>query len=100
MNKIVLATDLTEEQKAKVILEYGQTWDNVESVNFQLRKDGSISNFNVNYNYEESTGSDVIDGMNLIFANKHSREYQSAKKRVSASNNGIDRARQTFGGRK
>lgn len=100
MNNIVKAEDLTTEQKASVILPYSKTWDDVVSVNFQMRKDGSVSNYSIAYKYVEQTVPDLIDAMTMLFGKKHSRVYQSAKKRLGVSNDNINSARRIYGGGK
>ena len=92
MNKIISVDNLTKEQ---VILTNGKTWDDVIAVNFQLRKDGSIANYSVDYKTDTTSG-DVVDAMNLLFADKHSRSYQSAKKRANVSNEQVNSARRLF----
>ena len=93
MNKLILVENLTEEQKQQVILTSGKTWDDVIAVNFQLRKDGSAANYSVDYKADATSGDTVTDAMNLLFADKHSKSYQSAKKRANVSNEHIDSAR-------
>ena len=92
MNKIISVENLTKEQ---VILTNGKTWNDVVAVNFQLRKDGSIANYSVDYKTDATSG-DVVDAMNLLFADKHSRSYQSAKKRANVSNEQANSARRLF----
>lgn len=87
MNKI------TKEQKEQVILTSGKTWEDVIAVNFQLRKDGSVANYKVDYKAVATNGYDVVDTMNLLFANKHSKSYQSAKRRANVSNEQVNSAR-------
>ena len=92
MNKIISVDNLTKEQKQQVSLTNGKTWDDVIAVNFQLRKDGSVANYSVDYKTDATSG-DVVDAMNLLFADKHSKSYQSAKKRANVSNEQINSAR-------
>ncbi|BAP85839.1 hypothetical protein LOOC260_113030 [Paucilactobacillus hokkaidonensis JCM 18461] len=67
MNKIILKADLTEKQKEQVILEFSKTWKNVESINCQTCKDGTITNYNINYVCDEKGRSGTIKEVNLIF---------------------------------
>lgn len=96
MNKIISVENLTKEQKKQVILTSGKTWDDVIAVNFQLRKDGSVANYKVDYKAVATNGYDVVDAMNLLLANKHSKSYQSAKKRANVSNEQVNSARRLF----
>lgn len=92
MNKIISVESLTKEQKEQVILTNGKTWEDVIAVNFQLCKDGTIANYSVDYKADATSG-DVVDAMNLLFADKHSKSYQSAKKRANVSNKQVNSAR-------
>ena len=93
MNKLILVKNLTKEQKQQVMLTNGKTWEDVIAVNFQLRKDGTIANYSVDYKAVATSGHDITDAMNLLFADQHSKSYQSAKKRANASNEQINSAR-------
>jgi len=92
MNKLILSENLTKEQKKQVILTSGKTWEDVIAVNFQLRKDGTVANYSVDYKTDATSG-DVVDAMNLLFADKHSKSYQSAKNRANVSNEQVSSAR-------
>ena len=96
MNKIISVENLTKEQKEQVILTSGKTWEDIIAVNFQLRKDGSLANYKVDYKAVATSGHDITDAMNLLFANKHSKSYQSAKKRANVSNEQANSARRLF----
>ncbi|MGK4094479.1 hypothetical protein AB0X79_08165 [Pediococcus pentosaceus] len=94
MNKIIKAEDLTSEEKNGVTLPFGRTWEDVESVNFQYKKDGSIVNYHVNYKYNcDNKGVDIVDRWQLLTGKKHSKAYQSAKKRSGISSETINSAR-------
>lgn len=93
MNKLILSENLTKEQKEQVILTSGKTWDDVIAVNFQLRKNGTVANYSVDYKTDATSGDIVTDAMNLLFADKHSKSYQSAKKRANVSNEQVNSAR-------
>lgn len=93
MNKLILSENLTVEQKKQVRLTNGKTWDDVIAVNFQLRKDGSVANYSVDYKADATSGDSVTDAMNLLFAGKHSKSYQSAKNRANVSQKQINSAR-------
>lgn len=93
MNKLILVENLTEEQKQQVNLTSGKTWDDVIAVNFQLRKDGTVANYSVDYKTDATSGDVVTDAMSLLFADKHSKSYQSAKKRANVSNEQVNSAR-------
>jgi len=92
MNKLILSKNLTKEQKQQVSLTSGKTWEDVIAVNFQLRKDGTVANYSVDYKTDATSG-DLVDAMNLLFANKHSKSYQSAKNRANVSNEQVNSAR-------
>lgn len=96
MNKLILVDNLTEEQKQQVTLTSGKNWDDVVTVNFQLCKDGSVVNHKVDYKTVATSIYDTIDAMNLLFANKHSKFYQSAKKRANVSNEQVNSVRSLF----
>ena len=96
MNKLILVDNLTEEQKQQVTLTSGKTWDDVTTINYQLCKDGSVANYKVEYKAVETSSYDMINAMNLLFANKHSKYYQSAKKRANVSNEQVNSARSLF----
>lgn len=53
MNNTIKVNELTQTQRQQIILSADKTWEDVESVNFQVRKDGSIANYKVNYGYGE-----------------------------------------------
>lgn len=53
MNDTLKVNELTQSQREQIILSSDKTWADVESVNVQLRKDGSVSNYTVNYKYGE-----------------------------------------------
>ena len=93
MNKLILSENLTEEQKQQVILTSGKTWEDVIAVNFQLRKDGTVANYSVDYKTDATSGDIVTDAMNLLFADKHSKSYQAAKNRANVSQGQINSAR-------
>ena len=93
MNKLILVENLTEEQKQQVILTSGKTWQDVIAVNFQLRKDGTVANYSVDYKTDATSGDIVTDAMNLLFADKHSKSYQSAKNRANVSQKQANSAR-------
>jgi len=98
MNKKVeiLAEDIPESIKSQMILEYGKTFEDVVKVQVQLGNDGKLKHYGVTYKYDKSldSKSDFIDGMQLLYGNKKSNEYQNAKKRKGVSNEQINRARQ------
>ena len=97
MNKKVeiLAEDITESIKSHMILEYGKTFDDVVKVRAQFCSGGKLKHYGVTYKYDKSLNSksDLIGGMQLLYGNKRSKEYQNAKKRKGVSNEQINRAR-------
>lgn len=94
MNKIIKMEDLTSEEKNSVTLAYGKTWKDVESINFQYKKGGSMVHYHVNYRYNsDNKGVDVVDQWQLLTGKKHSKAYQSAKKRAGINNETINNAR-------
>lgn len=80
----ILAEDIPESIKNQMILEYGRTFEDVVKVRVQMGSDGKLKHYGVTYKYDSSldSKSDFIDGMQLLYGNKRSREYQSAKKAV------------------
>lgn len=64
MNNTIKVNELTQAQPEQIILSADKTWADVESVNLQLRKDGSIANYKVNYGYgevEEQKFEEAVD---------------------------------------
>lgn len=100
-NKWIVSSELTDEQKeiASDYITGTKTLADVEEVYFQVKKDGTLDHVSINYYDDGSvkTEPDMIDGMNLLFAGKHSKEYQAAKKTTSASNEQINNARRILG---
>lgn len=68
MNTKIKVADLTQAQRENVILESGKTWDDVESVNYQLRKDGSVANYSVEYKtvQHNNNGVRLFNGLKAI----------------------------------
>lgn len=100
MNKKVeiLAEDIPESIKSQMIIQYGKTFEDVVKVSVQIGNDGKLKHYSVTYKYDSNldSKSDLIDGMQLLYGNKRSKEYQSAKKRKGVSNEKINRARQVM----
>jgi hypothetical protein len=100
MNKKVeiLAEDIPESIKSQMIIQYGKTFEDVVKVSVQIGNDGKLKHYSVTYKYDSNldSKSDLIDGMQLLYGNKRSKEYQSAKKRKGVSNEQINRARQVM----
>jgi len=98
MNKKVeiLAEDIPESIKSQMIIQYGKTFEDVVKVSVQIGNDGKLKHYSVTYKYDSNldSKSDLIGGMQLLYGNKRSKEYQSAKKRKGVSNEQINRARQ------
>ena len=90
----ILAEDIPESIKNQMILEYGRTFDDVIKVRVQIGSDGKLKHCGITYKYDSK--SDFIDGLQLLYGNKRSREYQSVKKRKGVSNEQINRARQVM----
>lgn len=64
MNNTIKANELTQVQREQIILSADKTWEDVESVNLQVRKDGSVANYKVNYNHgevEEQKFEEAVD---------------------------------------
>ena len=100
MNKKVeiLAEDIPESIKSQMIIQYGKTFEDVVKVSVQIGNDGNLKHYSVTYRYDSNldSKSDLIGGMQLLYGNKRSKEYQSAKKRKGVSNEQINRARQVM----
>jgi len=100
MNKKVeiLAEDIPESIKSQMIIQYGKTFEDVVKVSVQIGNDGKLKHYSVTYKYDSNldSKSDLIGGMQLLYGNKRSKEYQSAKKRKGVSNEQINRARQVM----
>lgn len=94
----ILAEEIPENIKSQMILQYGKTFDDVIKVRVQVGSDGKLKHCGITYKYDSSldSKSDFIDGMQLLYGNKRSKEYQEAKKRNGASNEQINRARQVM----
>ena len=97
MNKKVeiLAEDIPESIKSQMIIQYGKTFEDVVKVSVQIGNDGKLKHYSVTYKYDSNldSKSDLIDGMQLLYGNKRSKEYQSAKERKGVSNEQSNRAR-------
>lgn len=94
----ILAADIPENIKSQMILQHGKTFEDVVKVRAQIGSDGKLKHCGVTYKYDSSldSNSDFIDGMQLLYGNKKSKEYQSAKKRKGVSNEQINRARKVM----
>ena len=94
----ILAENIPENIKSQMVLEYGRTFEDVVKVRVHIDSNGKLKHCGVTYRYDSSLDSkgDFIDGMQLLYGNKRSREYQSAKKRKGVSNEQINRARQVM----
>ena len=80
----ILAENIPESIKNQMILEYGRTFEDVIKVRVQMGSDGKLKHCGITYKYDSSldSKSDFIDGMQLLYGNKRSREYRSAKKAI------------------
>lgn len=98
--------ELTDEEKNNLILP---SEFNIEDfANFRIRYnkkgelikvwDGDFTKEYMKKSHEESInrGPDLIDSMTLLFGNKHTVQYQRAKKRSKLNNNEINVARKVF----
>lgn len=87
--------ELTDEELANLIIPDGQFKD--DYINYQVRynKKGKLLGVSV-YEIKESkedAGIDMVNSMQLLFGNKHSKAYQSAKKRAGVTNKQVNVAR-------
>lgn len=94
--------ELTNEDVREVHLSYSNKTNEIVSVQpIYSDKVYNEQQARIGANDEANAGNgDIVDSMNLLFANKHSREYQSAKKRTSATNDDVNRARRIVERRK
>lgn len=87
--------ELTDEEKARLIIPAGQSKD--DYINYQVRynKKGKLLGIAVHEMKKatKDTGIDIVDSMQLLFGNKHSKAYQAVKKRVGVTNKQVNDAR-------
>lgn len=95
VNAIKSYDELNDEEQARLIIPAGQSKN--DYINYQVRynKKGKLLGVAVHEMKEtkEDTGIDMVDSMQLLFGNKHSKAYQSAKKRAGVTNKQINDAR-------
>lgn len=95
LNAIKSYDELTDEELANLIIPDGQSKD--DYINYQVRynKKGKLLGVSVYEMKEnkEDAGIDMVDSMQLLFGNKHSKTYQSAKKRAGVTNKQVNAAR-------
>ena len=95
VNAIKSYDELTDDEQARLIIPAGQSKD--DYINYQVRynKKGRLLGVAVHELKEtaEDTGIDIVDSMQLLFGNKHSKAYQAAKKRVGVTNDQVNSAR-------
>ena len=85
------ANEITEEQKETVILQYGMTFDDVDYYTIKRRHGQNV--ISAHYIYKENDDKNLIDGLQMLYGNKHSKEYRSAKKRLGVTNDQVNSAR-------
>lgn len=95
VNAIKHYDELTDDEKARLIIPAGQSKD--DYINYQVRynKRGKLLGAAVHEMKEttKDTGIDIVDSMQLLFGSKHSKAYQAAKKRVGVTNEQVNDAR-------
>ena len=95
VNAIKSYTELTEDEKARLIIPAGQSKDDYISYQVRYNKEGKLLGVAVHELKEttEDTGIDIVDSMQLLLGSKHSKAYQAAKKRVGVTNEQVNGAR-------
>ena len=85
------ANEITEEQKKTIILDYGMTFDDVDYYTVQRWNGQDV--IYAHYIYKEINGNNLIDGLQMLCGNKHSKAYRAAKKRLGVTNDQVNSAR-------
>jgi len=95
VNAIKSYTELTGEERARLIIPAGQSQDDFISYQVRYNKKGKLLGVTVHEMKKatEDTGIDMVDSMQLLFGSKHSKAYQAAKKRVGVTNKQVNDAR-------
>ena len=95
VNAIKSYTELTGEERARLIIPAGQSQDDFISYQVRYNKKGRLLGVAVHELKEtaEDTGIDIVDSIQLLFGNKHSKAYQAAKKRAGVTNDQVNSAR-------
>lgn len=96
--------ELSDEERAALTFAWGESKEDYANYQVRYNKHGVLlgvegHDFSENKKKElEQPHIDMVDSMQLLYGKKHSRAYQSAKKRVKATNNQINQARKVVRG--
>ena len=95
VNAIKSYTELTDDERAHLIIPAGQSKDDYISYQVRYNKKGRLLGAAVHElkKATEDTGIDIVDSMQLLFGSKHSKAYQAAKKCVGVTNEQVNDAR-------
>lgn len=88
--------ELTDEEKANINLDTAKDYNNFHIVYDKKGNLKNIKGYELSEKYlnkSKNTGIDIVDSMQLLFGRKHSKAYQSAKKRVGVTNEQVNDAR-------
>lgn len=90
--------ELTDEEKANINLDTATDYKNFHIIYDRNGNLKNIQGYELSDEYlnkPKDDGIDIVDSMQLLFGKKHSRNYESAKKRVGASSEEINVARRS-----
>lgn len=95
VNAIKSYNELTDNEQAHLMLPYGDSKD--DYINYQVRYNRKGTLLGVSGHElketDEDAGVDMVDSMQLLFGNKRSKAYQSAKKRAGVASKQVNDAR-------
>lgn len=88
--------ELTDEEKANINLDTAKDYNNFHIIYDKKGNLKTIKGYELSEKYlskSKNTGIDIVDSMQLLLGNKHSKAYQAAKKRVGVTNKQVNDAR-------
>lgn len=95
--------ELTPEEHNKLILACDRSKEDYKNYWVRYNKKGELQGvagyeFSKSYNdrTSEDDSIDLVDSMQLLFGNKRSKNYQSAKKRAGVTNQQVNAARKVW----
>lgn len=96
--------ELTDEEKAALTFAWTESKEDYANYQVRYNKHGfllGVKGHDLSEKKIKELGQphiDMVDSMQLLYGKKHSCAYQSAKKRVRATNNQINQARKVVRG--
>lgn len=104
VNAIKSYDELTDEEKAALTFAWTESKEDYANYQVRYNKHGFLLGVKGHDLSEKKIKElsqphiDMVDSMQLLYGKKHSCAYQSAKKRVRATNNQINQARKVVRG--